>query len=55
MTPHWARLQETGNQPIDDPVHYGRRGSIRIDVLEKASNYTVCVYKHQEPGLPCEE
>jgi hypothetical protein len=36
-------LVETGSEPSES-VYYGKRGSIRVDVLEKASNYTVCVY-----------
>jgi hypothetical protein len=37
-------LQETGNVPREPAVSYGTPGSIRVDVLEKSSNYTVCVY-----------
>jgi hypothetical protein len=42
-------VQETGTKPRD-PVYYGQRGSIRVDVLEKASNYTVCVYDIKTGG-----
>jgi hypothetical protein len=40
-------LQETGemSRPLaDQETYYGRRGSIRIDVLEYVGNGTVCVY-----------
>ncbi len=43
-------IQETGAIPEKPDVSYGRRGSIRVDVLEKASNYTVCVYDIKTGG-----
>jgi hypothetical protein len=43
-------IQETGALPEMPDVSYGRRGSIRVDVLEKASNYTVCVYDIKTGG-----
>jgi hypothetical protein len=36
-------LMETGAKPME-PAYYGQQGSIRVDVLEKTSSYTVCVY-----------
>jgi hypothetical protein len=35
-------LQETGNKL--EIIRYGRKDSVRVDVLENAGNYTVCVY-----------
>ncbi len=43
-------VQETGDVPREPAVRYGTQGSIRVDVLEKASNYTVCVYDIKTGG-----
>lgn len=37
-------LQETGSVPAVQETVYGRRNSIRVDVLENAGGGTVCVY-----------
>jgi hypothetical protein len=37
-------LHETGELPKEDGTKYGRKGSIRVDVLENTDTGTVCVY-----------
>ena len=37
-------IEETGEPPPREPPHYGEKGTIRVDVLEKRDDGTVCVY-----------